>query len=204
MPDISQLPPTDLVVLGLSGTPLPSEGEIKDYQVPFLARQPWSAPQGAESRELWGNEGSGRASTGRCLSPCRVQPALPGAQEEIQVPVVPVWFIHLQPRHSFRIPSNILCLSWELREHGKDRGSSPCPQPSSVPRSSSASWITTSVENLKTSSSSQLGVAAPKPGVAVPKGMAAGGSGKLELEGLDAQGSASTSTLLLPHEFIPC
>lgn len=42
--------------------------------------------------------------------------------EEIQVPVVPVWFIHLQPRHSFRIPSNILCLSWELREQGARQG----------------------------------------------------------------------------------
>lgn len=69
----------------------------------------------------------------------------------------------------------------------------PSPGPSSVPRSSSASWITTSVKNLKPSSSSQLGVALP--GVAVPKGMAAGGSGKLE--GLDAQSSASTSALLL-------
>lgn len=90
--------------------------------------------------------GSGRASTGRCLAPCRVQPALPGAQEEIQVSVVPVWFIHLQPRHSFRIPSNILCLSWELREQGARQGqgeltSSPAPGPArcqgpAVPRGS--------------------------------------------------------------------
>lgn len=73
----------------------------------------------------------------------------PGVQEEIQVSTVPIWFIHLQPRHSFRIPSNILWLSCELREHGKDRGGlTPSPGPSSVPRSSSASWITTSVKKF--------------------------------------------------------
>lgn len=43
-------------------------------------------------------------------------------QEEIQVSVVPIWFIHLQPRHSFRIPSNIPWLSWELREQGAREG----------------------------------------------------------------------------------
>lgn len=101
-----------------------------------------------------------------------------------------------QPRRSFGIPSNIPWLSWELREQGagKDGGFTPSPTPSSVPRSSSASWITTSVKNLKSSSSSQLGVAAPGPGLAVPRGMAAGGSGKREPEGLDA---LSTSALLL-------
>lgn len=89
---------------------------------------------------------------------------------------------------------------------GEGQGGSPRPSPgpSSVPRSSSASWITTSVKNLKTSSSSQLGAAAPEPGAAVPKGMAAGGPGKRELEGLDAQRSASSFPSLRAHEFIPC
>lgn len=150
-------------------------------------------------------KGSDRASTrlGRCSGgasfPAGHSWLCPGLQEEIQVSVVPVWFIHLQPRHSFGIPSNIPWLSCELREQGarEGRGAHPSPGPSSVPRSSSALWITTRVKNLKTSSSSQLGVAAPGPGLAVPKGMAAGGSGKRELEGLDAQCSASTSALLL-------
>lgn len=129
-------------------------------------------------------------------------------QEEIQVSVVPIWFIHLQPRYSFRIPSNIPRLSWELREQGAGQGQGgsphPSPGPSSVPRSSSASRITTSVKNLKTSSSSQLGVAAPEAGAAVPRGMAAGGSEKRELEGLDAQSRASSFPWLRAHEFIPC
>lgn len=64
----------------------------------------------------------------------------PGVQQEIQVSMVPIWFIHLQPRHSLGIPSNIPWLSWELREgeHRKDWGGlTPSPGPSSVPRSSS-------------------------------------------------------------------
>lgn len=128
----------------------------------------------------------------------------PGVQQEIQVSMVPIWFIHLQPRHSFRKPSNILWLSCELREQGRTGGITPSPGPSSVPRSSSASWITHKCKkNLKTSSSSQVwGVAAPGPGLAVPKGMAAAGSGKRELEGLDAQYCCSFPSLR-PHRVHP-
>lgn len=52
----------------------------------------------------------------------------PGVQQEIQVSMVPIWFIHLQPRHSFRKPSNILWLSCELREQGRTGGDHPQPR----------------------------------------------------------------------------
>lgn len=80
-------------------------------------------------------KGSGRASTrlGRCSGgasfPAGHSWLCPGLQEEIQVSVVPVWFIHLQPRHSFGIPSNIPWLSCELREQGAREGRGAHPQP---------------------------------------------------------------------------
>lgn len=41
----------------------------------------------------------GRCSRGASL-PAEHSWLCPGVQEEIQVSTVPVWFIHLQPRHS--------------------------------------------------------------------------------------------------------
>lgn len=128
----------------------------------------------------------------------------PGVQQQIQVSMVPIWFIHLQPRHSLGIPSNIPWLSWELREQGAREGwggrggrGGAHPQP----RAQLGAKVQQCKKNLKTSSSSQLGVAAPGPGLAVPKGMAAGGSGKQELmpRGLMPRGLMPSAVPAHPH-----
>lgn len=110
----------------------------------------------------------------------------PGVQEEIQVSTVPIWFIHLQPRHSFRIPSNILWLSCELREHGKDRGAHP------QPRAQLGAKVQQCLVDhhkckkiLKTSSSSQAGGGSSRARTGCAKG---NGSSRLWEEGAAGAG----------------
>lgn len=125
--------------------------------------------------------------SGGASAPCRAQLALPlraGGNPSVNG----AHLVHSSRAKAF-LQDTFQHSVAELGAQGAREGQGGLtPSPSSVPRSSSASWITTSVKKiLKTSSSSQAGgVAAPGPGLAVPKGMAAAGSGKRELQGLGA------------------
>lgn len=143
--------------LPVSTTEAPVQGELllQGGAMPELLPALTNCPGGARPQRLkqrmnneghsWpGSPGSRAGREGECRDQQGQQqagPALPRClqstagsawvQGEIQVPVVPIWFIHLQPRHSLRIPSNIPWLSWELRGTGSRgrTGGLTSPQP---------------------------------------------------------------------------